>query len=121
MTTALLAVLAVAACGHSAVPAVDATGSKAFVYDIVHRTFAGKTFAGTKQTDLLSLGQGLCSQLDKGHSVAQLNAGMQATKTLRASAEEDGQLVATAVLTLCPRYTPSITPVSSPAAKSPAG
>ncbi|BEP13805.1 hypothetical protein acdb102_21160 [Acidothermaceae bacterium B102] len=107
-------------CGSSA-PALGATGPRAFTYDIVHRTLAGPTFAKSDKTTLLSLGQAMCGALDKGHTVSQLNDGLLATKSLGATADEDGRFVTTVVVTLCPKYVSQFTAAASPAPKSPAG
>ncbi len=97
-------------CGSSSpAPAVDATGPEAFSYDIAHRHFAGPVFAASKPANLLTLGQAMCTQLDKGRTIAQLNEGMLATKTLTATAEDDAKFVSTVVVTLCPRYVPQLT------------
>jgi hypothetical protein len=99
-----------AGCGSSShAPALNAAGPKAFSYDIAHRNFAGPVFAKSDQAKVLTLGQSLCAALDKGHTVAQLNEGLLATKSLKASAAEDGEFVSTVVVTLCPKYVAQIT------------
>ena len=91
-------------CGSSPAPALNATGTKAFTYDVVHRKFAGAGFANSSKSQLLSLGQGLCGALDKGHTTGQLDDGLVATKTIGATPQEDGEFLSTAVATLCPKY-----------------
>ena len=108
MLAILVATAALAGCGASPAPALNATGARAFSYDIGHRKFAGPAFARSKSADVLSLGQALCTQLDHGHSVAQLNDGLLSTKSVAASAAEDGEFVSTVVATLCPKYVPQI-------------
>jgi Protein of unknown function (DUF732) len=95
-------------CGSPA-PALDATGNKAFIYDVTHRKFAGPVFAGSTQSSLLSLGEGLCAELDKGRTVAELNRGLLATKSLATTSTADAEFVSTVVVTLCPKYTSQIT------------
>jgi hypothetical protein len=115
----LAAATALSACGHSSpAPALSATGPKAFTYDIVHRNFAGDGFAKADQPRLLALGQALCGALDKGRTVAQVNAGLVATKSLTATPAEDGQLLLTAVAALCPKYVAAITAAAGPTPKA---
>lgn len=109
LTAAIGAVLT--GCGSSA-PAVDATGTKAFAYDIAHRNFAGTMYAKSDKAQVLALGQGVCAQLDKGHTVAQVGAAMLATKSLKATSDEDAAFVSTVVLTLCPKYLSQVVPPS---------
>lgn len=102
-----------AGCGSSP-PAPDASGPSAFTYDVLHRKLAGDVFASSDKKSVLDLGQSLCGALDKGHTVAQLNEGLQATKSLKTTAVDDAKFVTTAVATLCPKYVPQILTTGSP-------
>jgi hypothetical protein len=118
----IAAVTVLTACGASSpAPALSAAGPSAFTYDIVHRKLAGSTYATSDKAQLLTLGQSLCAAMDKGHTIGQLNDGLTATKSLKATADEDGKFVATVVATLCPKYVSQFTVAASPAPKSPAG
>src|SRR3954454_6956932 len=101
----LVTMALLAGCGASSpAPALDATGPKAFTYDVVHRKLAGPAFAKSDKAQLLSLGQAMCVALDKGHTVSQLNDALIATKSVKATADEDGKFVTTVVVALCPKY-----------------